>query len=316
MNTIPADALKSSPRFASAAPLRRFTQGAVLGFVVLSASIGCAANPTDASVDLPEKNIDQWTLPLDEYRPSIWQDLEWTYADLLLTGPCMRDKGFQWDVPYRDLSLRSSTTNASGIRIFNEQVAETWGYQMAPLDLENRAEWEAFDAYVGSFTEAQVVELRECQDEATAQLPSTDEQTNFINSLAMEASDKASGDAGVRDAVAKWRACMASLGVSDLPPDPAEMPTQSQLADWGIPVGVDAPPTTAPPSADQIEAALFDFNCRSSSGWYETRYAAEWDAQVELVREFKEELDRHRADATAIAEKVTQTIAENASAAE
>lgn len=267
----------------------------------------------ESELDLPEKNIDQWVLPLDEYKPTIWQDIEWAYADMLLTGPCMRDRGIEWDVPYRDLSVRRSTSNAVGVRIFNEQIARTWGYQVEPLNLPNQDAWEAFEAHTASFSESEVSALRECQQLVTEEhLPLTDELTNFVGALAMEASARADQDEAVFDAERRWRSCMAPLGISDLPLDPSQMPSASQLAAWGIARGLDGPPTTTPPSADQLAAAVSDFECRVSSGWYETRYAAEWDAQVDLVTEFQDQLIRNRDRVNEIAQDVTSIITKNA----
>ncbi|MFC4243715.1 hypothetical protein ACFOYW_10045 [Gryllotalpicola reticulitermitis] len=285
-----------------------------LVFGVLLTSCAGEASPR---LKLPAKNVDQWTMPLNQYRQSLYEDFAEGYADKLAAKACVEEHGIAWPVPYDDLSLRSPTLNAVGQRIFNREIASTWGYQVAPIMRPNRGEWRAFDDAVAAIDDAQFeAVVRPCQRKVEEeQLPLSQDDTNYVNALAMDADIRSRESGDVKKADRRWRECMAPLGVSDLADTPERMPTESQQRAWGTFREKDGGAVMDKPSDAQLKAAVFDYDCQVTSGWLKARYDTTWDAEVEILAKNSDEIIRRKAKADAIAKKVAKIIAENAPSA-
>jgi len=255
-------------------------------------------------------------MPLDQYRQSMYLDFAENYAENLAVKPCLDRHGVPWPIPYDDLSLRSPTTNELGQRLFNREIASTWGYQMAAIERPNEADWRAFNVAANSMTEPQSRVFEKCLNEVRKdQLPLSNDHTNYVNALVMDADARADDSSAVKRTARKWRECMAPLGVSDLPYVPDEMPTQSQQKAWGTYREKDGGLVTAKPSAAQLKAAVFDYDCQVTSGWLTARYDTEWDEQVKILSEYQDDIIRHKAKADEVLKKAQRIIAENAPSA-
>lgn len=270
---------------------------------------GGAAGPSSGEIDLPAQDVDRWVMPVDEFVP---HDISVTdYAENLLVQECMAESGYVWEVPWVDVDAPPPvTTNEVGRTLFDGDLAAAWGYLSAPdarADLAGQAE---LNARAGTPEEDE--QNAACLDAVRADalpLPSSGSR-NLASSLGMAADRAARLDPAVLAAAEEWRACMEPLGVSDLPRDPQEMPSESLRAEFGrVPraadgAGLDALPVAGP---REIEVAVADARCRDTSGWRTTRYQAEWERQVTAVAEnadalvrAREESDAHLATARAV----------------
>lgn len=264
---------------------------------------GCTS--PDDTISLPQQDVARWVLPLDRFMDT--SDIATNYAETLLMGPCMREAGFAWDVPWQDTEAADRETSSSaGIRIFNVAVAERYGYRSAPVTDAGAAAWTAW-AY-REIGEAEVAAISACTDEVRAtELPLLPGSTQFGNALAFEAYDAAEQDGGVQSAARSWRTCMADVGIPDLPETPREMPSMWLIE--RLDLGGD-PHGTA--SVEEIRFASADAECRESSGYVDAFYQALWNKEAQLVRDNADALLRIEAMVTEHREKVAQIISENA----
>ncbi|QAY61247.1 hypothetical protein ET475_15500 [Microbacterium protaetiae] len=284
----------------------------LVGALLLSASAGLPAcssfAPAPDGIELPEKNIDQWVLPLDQFQT---RDLTLdTYAENLLVEPCMEDAGYEWKVPYRDAKAKSPMLTALGLWNFNRSVASTYGYHysMNP-PMENAADWEGFQKMTQSISDAEFDTLRACQSEARKAVPSSDDPVNYIMTVASSAEEAAASDPSVTSSESQWRTCMLPLGIADLPDNPLKMPSQSMNVLYGLDDG------SWSISDDEVKTATFDFDCRESSGWRKAYYDAEWNAQVAQLDKYGDDIVRMGKRVAAIDKKIDEVIAEHAPAA-
>jgi hypothetical protein len=263
---------------------------------------GCSA--PQANIDLPDQDIDRWVMPLDRFMDT--SDIATNYAETQLMGPCMRDAGFAWEVPWDDTEAADrETSSPGGIRIFNIQIAQRYGYRSAPATDAGAAAWTEW-AYreVG---DAEVDAMSRCRDGVrSSKLPLMPGSAQYGNELAFEAYDAAEQDGAVQDSARAWRECMADVGIPDLPETPREMPSiwLIEKLDLGDPHGV--------ASAQEIRFATADATCRDESGFVDEFYQALWTRQVQLVRDNADALLRIEAMVTKHRAKVAQIISENA----
>lgn len=271
--------------------------------VALTAALAGCSQP-QAAVDLPAQDVDRWVMPLDRFMDP--NDIASDYAETLLMGPCMRDSGFDWDVPWRDTDAAyRSTSSPAGIRIFNTQIARQYGYRSAPVMDPGAAAWTAW-AY-REIGEAELAAMKRCREQVRAtELPLLPGEAQFANDLAFQAYDAAEQDGGVRDAARTWRDCMADAGVPDLPATPKDMPSL-----WLI-EKLDLGDPNATASAEEIRYATADAECREGSGYVDAFYQVLWDKEAALVRDNADALLRIEAVVTEHREQVTQIINEHA----
>ncbi|MEO8095319.1 MAG: hypothetical protein ABI632_10340 [Pseudolysinimonas sp.] len=262
---------------------------------------GCAG--AHVGVKLPAQNVTRWVMPLDRFFDA--DDVASNYAEILLMGPCMRDAGFAWDVPWTDPDPDHVTTSEVGIRIFNLDIATRFGYHSAPNQDPAAAAWTTW-AY-REISAAEISSIDTCRQEVrTSQLPLLPGSAQLGNSLVAAAYDAAEQDDAVLDATKSWRSCMKELGIPDLPSTPNQMPSPwlERHLNLGDPHGV--------PSAEEIRYATEDATCRDSSGYIDTFYQVLWDKEAVLVQDNADALLRIEVMVTKHREKVADIISRNA----
>jgi hypothetical protein len=297
-----------------------------------------------------ERDQSTWTLPLDRYSAVPSYRLEGLAEDLLRTD-CIRragfpdeKTGFDYDAP------RAETEGANWTRLFTVELAQKYGYRMAPDPGDNFAadreagggDWRTTksDEYLNVWDR--------CTDEADTKVngwkqtrieaedhaeweqrhpgepyPTTEEETaawyeEQMDSMEQDAAEAAADPTNLnvwfvdtsvprlQEAAARWRECMAPLGIIDLPSepwDPDTRPPQSLQDRWGWESAGDAA------SADEIQVATHDAQCRRDSGWFDTLYDESWNQEEAFIAEHKAELDAtDLAQNVEAAQRALQTI--------
>ncbi|MDQ2670850.1 MAG: hypothetical protein M3Y31_09480 [Gemmatimonadota bacterium] len=274
-----------------------------IALVVLSVLLaGCSAS--QAEIELPDQDVDRWVMPLDRFMDT--SDIATNYAETLLMGPCMRDAGFAWEVPWDDVEAADrETSSPAGIRIFTVQIAQRYGYRSAPVTDAGAAAWTAW-AY-REIGDAELDAMSRCRERVrSSELPLLPGSAQYGNALAFEAYDAAEQGGAVRDTARAWRECMADVGVPDLPQTPRGMPSMwlIETLDLGDPHGI--------ASGEEIRFATADAECRDESGFIDSFYQALWSKQAQLVRDNADALLRIEAMVTEHRERVAEIISENA----
>ncbi|MPN43353.1 hypothetical protein SDC9_190912 [bioreactor metagenome] len=113
----------------------------------------------------------------------------------------------------------------------------------------------------------------------------------------------------VHQAAARWRECMAPLGIVDLPDEPwtagaMSMPP-SLMSAWGW------TSSFGKPSADEVRIAVHDANCRETSGWSEALYESQWALAEKFVEDNKPALDALLQQHNKYIKKYQQIIADH-----
>ncbi|KHK97630.1 hypothetical protein LK09_10485 [Microbacterium mangrovi] len=246
-------------------------------------------------------------MPLDEF---IVDPTELgNYAEQLLMGKCLTKLGYQWDVPWQNIEFRSPANyNGIGLRLFDVEIAQKWGYHDAPKpDPESARRWEEFVDSTNSYESGPTFEkkfsscLRKVRDPRSLQVS---DQANYVMGLKSQAIDVANTKPAVRESLKGWRKCLAdqySFAVPAIPQDMPPKPLDKKFKSSG-----------SVASAEEIELAVADAKCRDSSGWAAALYRAEWDAETTLVNENRDKLDRIRTEAVAFRKKMLAVVAANA----
>ncbi|MBU4336302.1 MAG: hypothetical protein KJ548_06990 [Actinobacteria bacterium] len=245
----------------------------------------------------------QWALPLDPYIASPVTTVITDYAENLLVEQCMNSEGIDWPIPRMDVStLGSATMSPSGRTLLTQEGAQQYGYHSDPiLPTEVAAQMTTLGARQLNATETAAIDGCIATARQTLPLPQTDQ---LGAQLANQALGTAEQDQTVQEAAGRWRTCMAPQGVSDLPDAPQAdgggMPTDSMIAEFGI----DDPGTEA--GAAEIALAVADQACRTSSGYDDALYTAEWAEQSALLTTNADALVR---EGTALSDYLTQARA-------
>lgn len=245
----------------------------------------------------------QWALPLDPYIASPVTTVITDYAENLLIEQCMTAEGIDWPIPRMDVStLGSATMSPSGRTLLTQEGAQQYGYHSDPiLPTAVAAQMTALGARQLDATESAAIDGCVATARQTLPLPQTDQ---LGAQLANQALSTAEQEPSVQEAAGRWRTCMAPQGVSDLPEAPQAdgggMPTDSMIATFGI----DDPRTEA--GAAEIALAVADQSCRTSSGYDDALYAAEWDEQSTLLTKNADALVR---EGTALSDHLTRARA-------
>ena len=238
---------------------------------------------------LPEKNIEKWVMPLDQYtvRDSKTSD----YAENLLVEPCMESAGFSWNIPWQDIhATEGPSWNAAHFRLSSVDLAMSWGYHVAPATDTSRSAWIAFSQEKSSIGAAEASALTKCILVARKTLPALPGTAQLASGYAVSAWQGAQKDATVVAAAAKWHACMLPAGVSDLPDNPMDMPSPSIVKQFNITLSISPNPPTV--SKAEIALATRDQKCRLSSNYSKAFYDAVWDRQAKLVSQNADALQR------------------------
>lgn len=284
-----------------------------IALVVIAAAslVGCVVH--GGKDDVAVKNQSAWTMPLDEffvYSP----DLD-NYAEQLLIAECLRSEGHDWPVPWQDTEFpQPEDFNAVGYRLFTPELAQKWGYHLAPPANETSANlWAEFRTATDSyFPNAELDEaLLACSDEVRDR----DEDTfinfdgvSYLSGLALQAQKVALQDDSVVEATGQWRECLEPHVNFPVPHDPwSGMPPTVVAQKWGIETG-----GTPGPSAEEVAAAVADADCRESSGLSAFTYERNWEEQQKLVEENRDKLERIRSEAIERKARLLTIVAENA----
>lgn len=256
-----------------------------------------AASVEPGDPDSPQHNRDLWVLPLDEYAAADGRIDN--YAEQLLVEPCLGEAGYEWPVPWQDVDEPSpETMNASGRKLFDEQIARKWGYRNAFVDSASVRSWNAFISQTAGLNrdDGFNAAMSDCIAEVRKGRPLMLDEQFFVHGLVVRAAQEAALTPDVVAAASVWRECMLPLGIASLPTSPQEMPTQELSEELGIPQGIDQSTAeeSSKPNSEEVAIAVADAACMETSGYSEALYEAEWTLHEQLIRENRETLDRNR----------------------
>lgn len=291
----------------------------ILLFALIGAAFtGCTSADGAPESDLnvrTERDRSEWRLPLDDHLGAMAPRRHTLAVDTILHS-CLS----QHEIPYPTPRLLDDveampTVNSAARGIFNVELAKKFGYGSGPFDAEAnkraRQDMERFFAATG--TPEGKAAADECREQAEGQVPEPPD-TMLAQALVFEANDAARLDDDVVEATERWRECMEVAGIPDLPETPFDMPTEAMTnrmrhgprgeADGGL----DRP--WQPPSTEEIELAVADAECRESSGFAETFYEKEWDAQLELMAPRVDELEQLAEALQEFDQELNQVLAE------
>jgi hypothetical protein len=288
----------------------RAVTGTVLAAVTLTLSAcgSSGASSHTGSAPAPagfHENITTWTLPLDSYIPNPNDQI---YAQNLLYSQCMTQHGYPVTA-YNIADYLPPDLNAVGLKLFNLNLAEKYGYHSGPPKKGIQAPKPDISGT------AEVAQDTQCARSSQQQTDQNQDLTQFVQGLAGEAQDTAQADPKVKAAIARWRTCMLPLGVSDLPASPEDMPTARQRQQFGMNGSANPGPGELPTVRTQatpaeIKQAVADAKCRDSSGYAEAYYQAEVTAQLDLIgkndNRLSQALDAEKRASAAIAKVLQQ----------
>jgi len=258
---------------------KRVTLAAVVAVVAGVVAYGIPANAAYALPDLPEKDVDAWTMPLDRYVPV--GETSSSYALLLVAQQCMVAAGHDdFVVPWRDVAAgdRAGELSMNGslrLRAFDLATAETRGYHALSVIDAGAAAWSEFSSQ--PWTDERSARFDTCVQRARGTVPSLDDYSNRTQSLVRlnnAAFEGARDDPTVTATWDDWRGCMQDARVGDVASDPSGMPTL-EMADR-----FETLDSSTSPTDDEIEIATADARCRESSGYRDALYEAEWQRQL------------------------------------
>jgi len=268
---------------------------AAAGALVLAGCSGSDGGETSAASDVADMftpAIDSWVMPLDSFHENL--AFKTQVASDLVMRACMQEQGYDYPGPFLDPDRAATATqNSWQWRLFDEDIARTWGYsqEMRILDPDRlRSDRALVDALAEEAPDA----VATCRERTDSAIPPDDETAVNPRALGAAALRATVQDADVRASVARWQECMAPQGIPDLPDDPiAEMPTPSLLTRFGRPAASDEL-VEVTVGAEEIEVAVADARCRESSGYARTFYEEEWDRELEVVADNIDALERYR----------------------
>jgi hypothetical protein len=282
----------------------KLTVTSVVSIAVLAFTAGCTSSSATliSGTQLPNKNLTQYVMPLDQFSYTPYLDEKGTYANALLTQPCMNKKGYFRAVPTPDLTkLAPSTT-----RIFDLKRVEKYGYRpiIAPGITDA---WLAYLTQKFSPDEQTAYDKCDAPGVIATRPPLMD--LNFVAQLSSASYTAALLTKRVKADAKKWIACMRPQGVIDLPTVPTQMPSASLQKEFGI-VG-DGGIQVASPA--EIAIATADFKCRDKVGFTRDVYNAEWKIQVQDISKNGTRLASIQRELKAFNAKLTKIISQNPS---
>jgi hypothetical protein len=222
------------------------------------------------------------------------------YARNLLLRQCLEGIAeFQVIPPTPDLD--PGFDPRTGQRIFTEEIAAQWGYQLPPPTIPIvRPDAE-------TYTPAVEERGLRCGERTRERLGLPPERLlNEMESAgwaAVETSDE------VTAAAEEWRACMAPGGVSDLPASPHEMPSASVVPPMSA-EEQDQPPGSIVPSAREREVAMMDARCREEADVNGAELRARAEAELTAIGRDIDGFESVRRDYQEYNAKIDQVIQE------
>lgn len=240
-----------------------------------------------SSDGLVTKNYEAATLPDDSYFGSDPRLV--SLAIDISTNLCLLKQGLPAP-PVRNYDWNSPS--AQKVKVWNRpllpQEAAVQGYHEISRDPADQAE-QAASAQVESFINAQSAQWREkfsaCQTDSHKQAP-----LNQIVEQKYFTTTDFSTHPLLRQAMKQWRACMAPLGIPDLPEDRPGR-ANSVLEELGL-GGADNLNAMDPSTIidREIQIAVKDAECNEKSRFSRTEYALIWLESDVYARDHAEEL--------------------------
>lgn len=271
--------------------------------------VGCTQASDQNEMVLPPKNRHLWVMPLDEFTDNSAPLRD--YAEALLDAKCLARAGITWPVPWQptDRAL-SESYNSGGRRIFNSELARSWGYHRAPNSSDGFSAWQRFTAEanrIATSTKGFDSIFDDCLKSTRDLIPlPSDDARDYARMAAHQISAEALLDSTVISAQSEWQACMIGAGFVGLPDSPNEMPPESLRDEFNLGV-----PGTLP-SPDEIQLALADAECSESSGYTIALYEAEWGRQATFVEANMDKLFSLRNELDQDHRRLLSTVSENA----
>ncbi|WP_110589789.1 hypothetical protein [Microbacterium suaedae] len=299
-------------------PFKARSQGAavfVAAAAILISTSGCAPSAdggnAGGAVTLPSKNVEGWTLPLDDFLLSDMQLKKSSYAGALLLSECLARQGIEIAVPFVDFDAAYGD-QVHKRSMLTRGLAEEVGYRgpdsRTPAGI---AAWEEYRTTQRSDVELKAMDA--CRTELGDEMPSYgNDVVNFTSSFAASAFQGAAASGEVTTAADAWRECVAAYGVEDLPDSPYMMPSESVRIRFGLNPAKDTPP--APLTQAEIDLALADVDCRESSGYHQALYDAIWEREARLLEENQAAFEEQRAAIEATDAEIDRIIAQYATA--
>lgn len=257
--------------------------------MITGTASGCSTKTEE--LRLPDKNIDQWVLPLDPYMSIQGNPIG--DAEGILVRKCMDKAGYSWPfVSGLAEAPRGESWSADGHKLFTPELALKYGYGNSNEYNHTPAQKDAWDDFVSianGLSEDGAASLEACYVETRKAIGTVDDPTRFAQSLQGH-HVRSQYRQRVKEAEHRWRSCMRPAGVADLPDSPRDMTPSRFLPRSSIPE-VDAPVVL---TDREREVAVRDAECQESSGWLRAEYDAVWDEQARQIREHADELERNR----------------------
>ena len=245
-----------------------------------------AVEATVSPDNLVKKDQKHWALPTDAYTGTT--NGLYVAVKETVVQDCMAKKGLSYEVyPYSAASEKSQVGTGSGHMLFNEEIASKYGYSAPPedsiqprLDIErkqdqNPSSWkQERDA---CFAEADKADI----------IKKLDTQGGLPSSVVADVNPP-----GLDAAAAKWRSCMAPLGLADLEKAPGGYPSSSFAQQIGATGNEEdyKDPSQHPVTDYELKVAVQDAKCRASSGYDTILYNAQWSASYNYVKKHLNEL--------------------------
>ena len=245
-----------------------------------------AVEATVSPDNLVKKDQKHWALPTDAYVGTT--NGLYVAVKETVVQDCMAKKGLSYEVyPYSAASGKSQVGTGSGHMLFNEEIAAKYGYSAPPedsiqprLDIErkqdqNPSSWkQERDA---CFAEADKADI----------IKKLDTQGGLPSSVVADVNPP-----GLDAAAAKWRSCMAPLGLTDLEKAPGGYPSSSFAQQIGATGNEEdyKDPSQHPVTDYELKVAVQDAKCRASSGYDTILYNAQWSASYNYVKKHLNQL--------------------------
>jgi hypothetical protein len=278
------------------------------GLPIPSGASGESSQSSSTRHHVIRKDRASWALPLDEYVPTL--DRVESYAENLLIRDCLVESDYSWPVPWQDVdAVHHQTISRSGRRLFDVEIAHKWGYHMTQSQSPDDIAWRQFVQITKRYdSDAKFSALFEgCLESIRKDFPLPSEKARYYASgLAAQVTKDALLNPAVVDAAARWRTCLVSRGVADVPATPDEMPTSEMVESFGL----DEVGTI--PTSEEVELAVADAECMETSGYSQVLYDAEWELQSQVVGQNQETLDQLRDELQNRRQAMLEIIAERA----
>lgn len=246
----------------------------------------------DASVGLTPVYalVPEYSLPEDGYaRDLLARECLAGVVDYRVTPPSHADR---------------FTDARTGQPIFDVQVATESGYPFLRRD-PLAAEGQVISPDV-EITDAIDEKMHACGEQADERLGQP--PVRLLSEIAYAGWQRVETDGRVADAVERWHACMAPVGVVDLPEDIGDMPSPSVLG--GAAANRFVPDTDVPLTEREREVAVADATCREEVQYPQTVHRVRAEAELEMIGRNLDAFDAVRSEYEDYQAGVEKVIAE------